>query len=317
MAPPSPVPVHGFDVTPEDRLLLRGPLPAAARRWVLGELGPGSRIVSAYARAGGTSSAVHGLTVDDARGVRHRLVLRRYVRSDWLEREPDLAEHEARVLTLLEPSAVEAPRLVAVDPNGGHCDVPAVLMTRLPGRVRWSPRDVRGFIERIVDPMLVIHAVRVPDSVPIRTFRRYYEDEVLQPPAGSSCPEAWARAIEVHAGPPPAVERVFIHRDYHPGNLLWAGDSVSGVVDWVNASLGSPEADVGHCRINLARHLGYEAAELLAQRYRARSGRGDYHPYWDLVAAVGMLDDAVPARGWLHALDEFVERAVARLRATR
>jgi aminoglycoside phosphotransferase (APT) family kinase protein len=313
MARRNPVPVHGFDVTAEDRSLLRGPLPVAARQWVLGELGPGSRIVSAHARAGGTSSAVHGLTVEDERGARHQLVLRRYVRSDWLEREPDLAEHEARVLTLLESSVVDAPRLVGVDPNGERCEVAAVLMTRLPGRVRWSTRDVRTFVERIVEPMLTIHAVRVPDSVSIRTFRRYYEDEVLHPPVGTACPAAWERAIEVHGGPPPAVERVFIHRDYHPGNLLWTGDAVSGVVDWVNASLGSPEADVGHCRINVARHFGYAAAELVARRYCERAGRGEYHPYWDLVAAVGMLDDAVPSRGWLGALDEFVERAVGRL----
>jgi aminoglycoside phosphotransferase (APT) family kinase protein len=117
----------------------------------------------------------------------------------------------------------------------------------------------------------------------------------------------------VHAGPPPVVERSFIHRDFHPGNVLWRGTGVSGVVDWANASLGSPEADVGHCRINIARHLGHEVADQLAARYRERSGRGAYEPYWDLVDAVGMLDDAGPDRGWLPALDDFVRRAVARL----
>ena len=37
---------------------------------------------------------------------------------------------------------------------------------------------------------------------------------------------------------------------------------------------GSPEADVGHCRINVARHLGYEVAEQLTARYLERTGRG-------------------------------------------
>jgi aminoglycoside phosphotransferase (APT) family kinase protein len=313
MPPPSPVPVHGFDLSPEDELLLRGPLPGAARAWVREVVGPGARIVSVHPRAGGTSSAVHAVTVDDGSGDRHELILRRYVRADWFAREPDLAEHEARVLELLAPSPVVAPELFGVDPTGARCDVPAVLMTRLPGRVRWSPKDIDGFVDGLVEAMLTIHAVPVPDPVAIRAFSPYYEHEELAPPPGTSCPADWERAIEVHAGPPPTHERVFIHRDFHPGNVLWVGDALTGVVDWVNASLGSPEADVGHCRINVARHLGYEVAERLTARYLARSGRGDYHPYWDLVDAVGMLDYTGPELGWLPSLDDSVRRAVARL----
>ena len=297
---------YGFDLPPEDTKLLRGPLPGAARQWVRDAIGPGARIVSEHPRAGGTSSAIHGVTVDDAHGVRSHLVLRRYVRQDWLAREPDLAEHEARVLALLEPSRVSAPHLVAVDPSGGHCDVPAVLMTRLPGRIRWTSRDLDGFLTGLVDAMVTIHAVDVPDSVTIRPFTPYDEGQLLEPPPGTSCPEAWACAIEVHAGPPPVREHRFIHRDFHPGNVLWRGDSVTGVVDWCNASLGSPEADVGHCRINLARTFGHDAAEHLTARYLERSGRDGYDPYWDLVDAVGMLDLVETEFVSLPALDDFV-----------
>lgn len=306
--------MHGFDLSVEDEVLLRGALPSAARAWIRDVVGPGTRIVSVHPRAGGTSSAVHAVTVDDRRGARHDLILRRHVRSDWLAREPDLAEHEARVLELLAPTPVAAPALVGVDPTGARCDVPAVLMTRLPGRIRWSPKDIDGFLDALVDAMLAIHAVPVPPAVQIRDFFPYYEGEELAPPPGTSCPADWARAIEVHASEPPVDERTFIHRDFHPGNVLWRGDALTGVVDWVNASLGSPEADVGHCRINVARHLGYEVAEQLTARYLERSGRGEYHPYWDLVDAVGMLDDAGPERGWLPSLDDFVRRAVAQLR---
>jgi aminoglycoside phosphotransferase (APT) family kinase protein len=105
-------------------------LPPAARAWVRVQVGPRSRIVSERPRSGGTSSAVHAVTVEDGRGRRHALVLRRFVRAEWLAREPDLAEHEARVLDLLDGTDVAAPRLVAVDPHGAECDVPAVLMTR-------------------------------------------------------------------------------------------------------------------------------------------------------------------------------------------
>ena len=44
-----------------------------------------------------------------------------------------------------------------------------------------------------------------------------------------------------------------------------------------------------------------------------RSGRDEYHPYWDLVDAVDMLDLVGTEFVSLSALDEFVARAVARL----
>src|SRR4051812_18889466 len=133
---------HGFDLPPDERRLLRGALPTRAREWVRRQVGPGAPIVSEHARSGGTASAVHAVTVDDAAGARRHLMLRRFVRADWLAEEPDLAEHEARVLELLRPSRLPVPELVAVDIDGTECDVAAVLMTRVPGRVRWSPRDV-------------------------------------------------------------------------------------------------------------------------------------------------------------------------------
>ena len=33
----------------------------------------------------------------------------------------------------------------------------------------------------------------------------------------------------------PRGERVFNHGDFHPGNLLWRRDGLSGIVDWGHA----------------------------------------------------------------------------------
>src|SRR5438876_9812608 len=114
-------------------------LPAAARHWLASVLDAGERVVAVRPMAGATSSEMHAVTTEDAHGVRRRLVLRRYVNRAWLAREPDLAEHEARVLSLLASTDVRAPQLVAVDATGASCDVPAVLMTRLAGRPRRRP----------------------------------------------------------------------------------------------------------------------------------------------------------------------------------
>lgn len=308
---------YGFDLPPGEHRLLRGPLPAQTRDWVRRQVGKGARLVSEHARSGGTASAVHAVTVDDGAGARRHLILRRYVREDWLAREPDLAEHEARVLELLGPSRIAVPELVAVDPDGSECDVPAVLMTHLPGRVRWAPRDVDGFLARMVDAMLAIHAVPVPSDIAVRPFRPYDRGRPLVPPPGTTVPDAWQRAIEVHAGPVRSGETVLVHRDFHPGNVLWSGADVSAVVDWSSASVGAPEVDVAHCRFNLAVALDVDAADRFLEIYLERTGRDEYDPYWDLQDIVGAISHIELQPEWLPADDELVRRAVARLRATR
>ena len=80
------------------------------------------------------------------------------------------------------------------------------------------------------------------------------------------------------------------------------------MIDWASAAVGDPRADVGHCRVNLAGVLGLDAAD----RFLALCDVGDYHPYWDIVAALGGFDAATLDR-WTAAEEEFLARAVARL----
>ena len=137
-------PPHGFVLSAEDDRLLRGPVPERALAWAARAVGEGARVVASRPLAGGTSSAVHALTVSTADGDIEELVLRRFVRSDWLAEEPDLAGHEATALEVVAGCPVPTPRLVAVDEDGGEAGEPAVLMTRLPGGVVWDPVRCRA-----------------------------------------------------------------------------------------------------------------------------------------------------------------------------
>ena len=79
------------------------------RQWLAGVLPPGERVVAVQAMPGATSSDVHAVATETASGARRQLVLRRYVNRAWLAREPDLAEHEARVLSLRLEGKLTAP----------------------------------------------------------------------------------------------------------------------------------------------------------------------------------------------------------------
>jgi aminoglycoside phosphotransferase (APT) family kinase protein len=258
--------VHGYDLEPELHALLRADPPPEALAWC-------GEVASVAPLEGGTSSAVHAITLRDGR----ELVLRRYVRPDWLQEEPDAASREAKALELT--TSLPAPRLVKVDPDGAHAGAPAVLMTRLHGHHDWRPdlRQLAALLPRI-------HAIRPPqDALPPY---RPYALKTIQPPAWSEHPAVWREAFAVFGRPIPDHDPVLIHRDFHPGNVLWRDGGPSGIVDWPNASLGPPQADIGHCRWNLARTQGVEAADELLRR----TGSTDYDPYYDVTAAIGGFD---------------------------
>jgi aminoglycoside phosphotransferase (APT) family kinase protein len=305
-------PPHGFGLHADDERLLRGPVPERALAWAAGAAGSGSRIRGSRALPGGTSSAVHRLSVEAANGRIRELVLRRFVRSDWLAAEPDLARREAAALELVAGAAVPTPRLVAVDVDGSEAGEPAVLMTELPGRVVWDPPAVEAFLRALAETLPAVHATPLTATGALPPYRPY---GVLlrHAPRWAARPDVWLRAIDLLDNPVPGDERLLIHRDYHPGNVLWTGGNVSGLVDWVNASVGSPWADVGHCRVNLAGELGPDAADRFLELYRVTAGRDDaYHPYWDISAAIGGLDESYDQEPSPED-ESFVASALARL----
>ena len=280
-------------------------LPGRARRWV-GEVLEGT-VTGAEPLPGATTSAVHAVTVADVAG-EHRVALRRYLLPEVLAVEPDVAAREAAVLAALGGAALPTPYLLAADPDGVHCDVPAVLMTLLPGRVVWQPADVGTWLTGMAALLPVLHARPVPAGL-----RRYapYRQASLEPPAWSARPELWRRAAAVFAGPAPRLPDVLLHRDFHPGNVLWDGEQVSGLVDWQDAAAGPAVVDVGHCRANLAARLGVDVAERFAAEWERLSGQR-YDRWADVVAVVGMLDvlrDDPPARP--GDVEELLTRAVA------
>ena len=303
---------HGFELSPADEALLRGPVPAQALRWVSESLGPSGRVLATEALAGGTSSAVHVLRVDTPGSRVRELVLRRFVRADWLAEEPDTATREAKALELLADVGLPTPRLVAVDPDGSHAGAPSVLMTRLAGRVDWEPPVAEEFLRALAEPLPVIHSVPIAAGLALPDYRPY-RLRMRRPPAWAERPDVWERAFDVLDAESPSEERLFVHRDYHPGNVLWEAGRVSGIVDWVNASVGSPWADVGHCRVNIASALGQQVADRFLDVYRAVSGStDDYHPYWDISAAIGGLDEDADDQP-SPADEQFLAGAVARL----
>ena len=79
--------------------------------WVTQSIGKGAKLTSIIPAKGATSSSVYFIK-STAGKCSLDCVLRLFTNQDWLEEEPDLAEHEASVLIEAQKAELPAPRLM-------------------------------------------------------------------------------------------------------------------------------------------------------------------------------------------------------------
>ena len=276
--------VHGGDEREATRALQRAVPPAVALGWVAAVAG--ARSVDAVERMpGGASLAMHRVTVTFAGGGSARLVLRRYVRPEQIVEDPEVAAHEAAVLQLVERIATPTPQLIGFDPTGELAGTPAVLMTELSGRPEWAAG--RRWMRQLVEVLVDVHGIAAGEVSMVRPFSVYAQQSYALPKWATK-PDVWHRAIEICHGPVLDEDRVFMHRDFYPGNVLWHRRCVSGLVDWEAASVGPRSMDVAHCRINLL-YEGLDTAEVFTHEWEHHTGRR-FNRWADIATIIGLLD---------------------------
>jgi len=163
-------------------------------------------------------------------------------------------------------------------------------MTLLPGTVELPERPSDSRLRALAELPAQLHDVEPAE------FAWQYDpwiDEPPAPPAWSDDPALWEDAFDRYRCGLPTEELRFLHRDYHPANVLWVDGHVSGIVDWVNACVGPPSADVAHCRLNLALMYGREIGDRSAALLET-----PYDPVWDLVSALSVLPDLAIYPPW-------------------
>ncbi|MFD9101242.1 phosphotransferase family protein [Streptomyces virginiae] len=299
----------------------------STRSWVERTLASGERIEQVVRLRGGWTSRMRRLDIAGPEG-RRSLVLRSFVKPFYVRHAEGLLTREAAVLRLLGGTDIPAAALAAVDATAQSCDHPSLLMSLLPGTVRLADRDADERAGLLARQLVSIHRLPVTASQRPRAYQAWTSPERVTLPAATGRPDLWRRAVDVIRREPPAHRSCFLHRDFHPGNVLFTGTDgdlrIGGVVDWVETSWGPADLDVAHCSTALALLHGVPAGMRFADRYADAGGTladGAAHLYWRLLDALGFAPDAekvaVPWRELgrvdltadvlTHRLEEYIE----------
>ncbi|WP_443035506.1 phosphotransferase family protein [Streptomyces sp. BE230] len=277
---------------------------ANTRAWVDTGLPDGARVVAAERLRGGWTSQMRRLSIagGEAPG---RLVLRSFVKPFFVRHAEGLLTREADILTLLGGTEIPAATLHGVDATATHCDHPSLLMSLLPGDVRLSDEGAGPRAELLAGQLVRIHRVQVTAQTRPRTYEAWTAPDRVRVPEATARPELWRRAVDVIRRDAPEHRPRFLHRDFHPGNVLFDGEGdslrITGVVDWVETSWGPADLDVAHCSTALALLHGAGSGMAFADAYLAAGGLlaqepGD-HLYWRLLDALAFAPDAEKVAG--------------------
>ncbi len=249
---------------------------------------------------GGISSTV--IRCEFAAGV-DPLALRVLDDRELLAREPDIIEREAEALRILarQLSEVRAPSLVAAEYSP---DVGRLLMTWVEGRMIVDTDGLHDVVSDLAGAAADIAATPLPDGHRLSPWRSWARPDPEPPTWGDH--GLWREAIAVHcAQDSPTLDGgavTLLHRDLHPLNVLWT--DTPGVVDWVNACVGHPHAELAHCRWNLAVTAGFDVADRFVERYfelTADRGYGTYDRWWDVDSMLDKVPGPPGTAGW-HAV---------------
>ncbi|MGH3193447.1 MAG: phosphotransferase family protein [Streptosporangiaceae bacterium] len=300
------------DVTSDDEPVnqeVRQPaLGKGGREVILSVIDDATSIGEVERLAGGRSSRTPERILVTTRSGTQSVVLKRF------PADRDGAAAEWRALTAVEHFPVPSPPPLFLDHDGACFGDPAIVMGALPGTVLHEvPRSVT-WLRRATAAMARLHAIplgKVPAEIPTwpRLLDRWTPDG-LPPALGKAAAELRHRAR--------VARRAFCHGDFYLGNLLFAGEVLTGIVDWERAKVMPAGNEVARFRMDLAIHPGGDAPGVFLNAYLKETAAPAVEDLalWDVLAGAVGLAGAARSRQGLEEIGVSPDTVTVARRAT-
>lgn len=255
---------------------------------------PGAAIRSVEPLIGGIGAVMHRIELISAPGKLRSIVLRQLM-PEWGEGAEHLRRQVSTHAFLSEEGSVPVPGVLWDDATGDAFGRPAFLMPFVDGRpivgdLLADPTAVNALASTLCD----IHSLRrLPTHLEsTRTEREHLEAfGVNQKHSELVDADALRAALWDHVTDADTAVAL-IHRDYHGGNVLWDGATLTAVLDWPLAAIGSPHYDEAYAHADTWLAWGSDTARHFRDRYREASSFAldeDRQRFWDLTAVVRFL----------------------------
>jgi aminoglycoside phosphotransferase (APT) family kinase protein len=272
------------------------------------KMSPHSKLLRAWDVKGGVSAQVTALEIEQEDGQIKRLIVRQHGEID-LKQNPRIAADEYNLLDTLHRVGLAVPKPYFLDSSGEILSTPYLVMEYIEGVPDFAPADVMDAVRQMADYLSRIHTVDLSTldvSFLVQQETRY-TNLLRNIPAvlHDSLSEGRIREALTAVWPLPQRNRSrLLHGDYWPGNILWKGSQLMAIIDWEDAAVGDPLADMANSRLEILWAFGLDAMQQFTQHYQTLADIDFTHlSYWDLIAA---LRPASKLSEW--GLDEITEK---------
>ncbi len=259
---------------------------------------------------GGVSARVTALEVEQADGVVRTMIVRQHGVRDR-EGNPNIAGDEFALLRLLHARGLPVPAPYLFDRSGDIFATPYVVLEFVEGQANALPVDRDDALRQLAATLADIHRVDGADvGVSFLPDKEQWVTATLRASLagrdGSPDERHVREALQANWPPPRRNRPVLLHGDYWPGNTIWRDGRLVAVIDWEDAAVGDPLADVANSRLEILWAFGIEAMHRFTDHYRSMTTIDFTNlPYWDLCAA---LRPASKLAEW--AADDITEKTM-------
>lgn len=252
---------------------------------------PGASLLRRWNLAGGVSAHVDALELELPDGTSHRVVVRRHGMTD-LRRNPNIARDEHRLLTALHAAGLPVPRpCLVTDPNDPFPQ-PALIIDFIDGTTGVPPHLATLAGDLMATFLVWLHRLD-PMALDLDFLPRLDQKiaQSLSQPYVSRNTELVRATLNQHWSHVTVNAPVLLHGDFWPGNIIWNTHGIAAVLDWEDAAVGDPVADLAKCRLELTWAFGEDAMRTFTERYVAMTGADTASlAFWELHSTLGPLE---------------------------
>lgn len=219
---------------------------------VVHKIDPQSKLLRTWELEGGVSAQVTALEIERPGGHTQRMIVRQHGEVD-LKHNPQVAAGEFELLQLLHSRGFATPVPYYLDQSGEILSTPYIVIEDIEGKPEFTPPDLPELILQLATQLSRIHQVDVShlDVSFLPRQEQRYAKMLRERPANNheSGEERRIREVLKSAWPFPRPNPpVLLHGDFWPGNILWRDGQLVAVIDWEDAAIGDPLADLANSR---------------------------------------------------------------------
>ncbi len=204
---------------------------------------------------------------------------------------------EYSLIQQLNQTPIPAPQARLFDDSGTVLKHPFAVYDFIDGKPFLHANDPASVGIHVAEALAQIHALSLTsiDTASLPMWSEFAGSIIMNDPTvfdANTDEEVVRKALSEH-WPPPEPDRLsLLHGDFWPGNLISKDDRIVGVLDWENAAVGDPVADVAVVRLDLLWCFGPTAAVSFLRHYRTLSPiDSQILAVWDLFAALRPAGD--------------------------